>query len=571
VVIFDEASQILVEEAVPALFRAPQAIVVGDEMQLPPTNFFSATRSDEEPLADGEEAGAVIEDLDADSFLTQSARNLPSTMLGWHYRSRYEALISYSNHAFYEARLLTIPDRQLAAGAQAEIVVKSADEGRTNTDALLARSVSFHFHPDAIYEQRCNTAEADYIAHLLSELLARHTGLSLGIVAFSEAQQGEIEAALNRLGAEDAVFRNRLEAEYEREEHGQFCGLFVKNLENVQGDERDIILLSVCYGHDRNKRMLMNFGPINQRGGEKRLNVIFSRARQHMAVISSIRHFDITNDYNDGANCLKNFLEYAAACSLGDTATARRVLHGAGPPGSVRVSGADEGTVATQLAVALRARGLLVETDVGQSGFRIPLAVRRPSDGAHTLGVMIDDAGHYAQRDLLERYLLRPGVLRAFGWRTFTVFTKDWHHDCEAVLRRLDQALAGESPDLGEPDEHNPAESASALTTPPAVAPDQSAPEILPLPPPLPELPPEAAPVPRHFTCTEDGANKFWESTVSGVELSVRFGRAGTRGQTQTKIFATPEAARHEQEKLIRSKLAKGYVEAAAPDHAGSG
>ena len=120
-------------------------------------------------------------------------------------------------------------------------------------------------------------------------------GLTIGIVAFSEAQQNEIEDALNRLAREDADFREKLDAELEREEDGQFAGLLVKNLENIQGDERDIVLLSVCYGYNASGKMLMNFGPINQTGGEKRLNVAFSRAKKHMAIVSSIRHADITN------------------------------------------------------------------------------------------------------------------------------------------------------------------------------------------------------------------------------------------------------------------------------------
>lgn len=565
VVIFDEASQILVEEAVPAVFRAQQVIVVGDEMQLPPTNFFSAARSDEEPLLDGEEAETVSEDLDADSFLSQSARNLPSTMLGWHYRSRSEALISFSNHAFYEGRLLTIPDRQLPGATLAEIVVKSPAEGAANVDALLARSVSFHFHPEAVYERRSNTAEADYIAHLVRELLARKTGLSLGVVAFSEAQQGEIESALNRLGDDDATFRNQLEAEYEREADGQFCGLFVKNLENVQGDERDIILLSVCYGYDRNRRMLMNFGPINQRGGEKRLNVIFSRARQHMALVSSIRHFDITNEYNDGANCLRNFLEYAAACSVGDQATARRVLHATHP---LRVAGTGPGTeesVVAPLAAALRQRGLLVETEVGQSTFRLSLAIRRPTADAHTLGLMLDDAAHYAQQDLLERYLLRAGVLQSFGWRVATVFTKDWYHDPAGVLRQIEEALDGVTP----PPPSDDADAADmADTAAPVTVEDAPPPARPPQPDAAKSAPPETASVAptasRRFTSVEEGARKFWEIAVNGTTLTVRFGRIGTNGQIQTKEFANPEAALREQEKLIRSKLAKGYTEASA-------
>src|SRR5690606_3114218 len=150
----------------------------------------------------------------------------------------------------------------------------------------------------------------------------------------------------------------------------------------------------------RNKRMLMNFGPINQRGGEKRLNVIFSRARLHMVVVSSIRHFDITNEYNDGANCLRNFLEYAAACSQRDQATARRVLHAANPLAESRGLARPVEPVAVEIAAALRTRGLVVDTDVGQSTFRLPLAMRRPEDNAHRLGVLLDNQDHYAQGDL---------------------------------------------------------------------------------------------------------------------------------------------------------------------------
>ena len=152
--------------------------------------------------------------------------------------------------------------------------------------------------------------------------------MTIGIVAFSEAQQTEIEHQLEQLAHTDADFAARYEEELVREDDDQVVGLFVKNLENVQGDERDIILMSVCYGPDRDGRMVMNFGPINQDGGEKRLNVIFSRARVHMAIVSSIDADAITNTYNDGANTLRRFLEYAAAVSRGDAAGTTAVMAG---------------------------------------------------------------------------------------------------------------------------------------------------------------------------------------------------------------------------------------------------
>jgi hypothetical protein len=250
VVIFDEASQIPLEEAIPAIYRSPQVIIVGDEMQLPPTTFFASSRGDEGSVIVEEEGERIEVDLDSDSFLTQSAQNLPSTLLAWHYRSRHESLISFSNAAYYSGNLFTIPDRNYGLENQQGIRVTCAEEADSNIEGLLARSISFHLMERGIYENRRNPAEAAYIARLVRGLLSRDAILSIGIVAFSEAQQAEIENALSRLADEDAEFEARLEAEYIREENDVFCGLFVKNLENVQGDERDIIIMSVCYGHD---------------------------------------------------------------------------------------------------------------------------------------------------------------------------------------------------------------------------------------------------------------------------------------------------------------------------------
>ncbi|MCA9108244.1 MAG: hypothetical protein KDA83_22765, partial [Planctomycetales bacterium] len=174
-----------------------------------------------------------------------------------------------------------------------------------------ARPISFHLLRHGVYDKRRNRAEAEYIAEMVRQVLTNSPQHTIGIVAFSEAQQDEIEQALTRLAADDKPFGEALEQAYEREDDGQFVGLLVKNLENIQGDERDIIILSVCYGRPPTGKMRMNFGPINKSGGEKRLNVAFSRAKQYIAVVSSIESTEITNDYNDGANCLKSYLRYA--------------------------------------------------------------------------------------------------------------------------------------------------------------------------------------------------------------------------------------------------------------------
>jgi len=573
VVIFDEASQIPLEEAIPAIYRSHQVIIVGDEMQLPPTTFFASARTEDESVIVQEEGERIEVDLDSDSFLTQSTQNLPSTLLAWHYRSRYESLISFSNAAFYSGNLYTIPDRQRSIAERPELIVTANEQGVTNVDALLARSISFHFMAHGLYEDRRNPNEAAYIAQLVRSMLQRDTKLSIGVVAFSEAQQGEIESALTRLAEEDSEFGARLENEYVREENDVFCGLFVKNLENVQGDERDIIIMSVCYGHDANGRMLMNFGPINQRGGEKRLNVIFSRAKHHMAIVSSIRHHDITNDYNDGANSLKNFLHYAEAVSKGDEAAARRVLENLNPLSRRALAPLSKGdAVVEQLAAALRERGYAVDLNVGQSKFRCDLAVRGKADSLYQLGVLVDTDGHYANPNLLDRYLMQPSILRAFGWRFALVLTKDWYHTPDDVLARLEKLLLGQEV---EPEAEPEAEE-SAEEPAPGV---QAASMIAPTDPPTPEMVapasveiPRGEPAPvlvsasdpssvRHFEFIGGASRKFWEISLSGNSFAVRFGRIGTAGQSQTKTFADEARAKREAENLVAEKLKKGYAE----------
>ena len=207
VVIFDEASQVPTEDAVPALCRSRQVVIVGDEMQLPPTSFFATAQSDEDMEVLAEEDGeriAIV--LDADSLLSQAARNLPATLLAWHYRSRFEALISFSNAAFYAGELVTIPDRSLRTRHGADGPVSSDDDAAwsAGVDRLLAAPITAHRMADGVYERRANLPEARYIAGLVRELLRRETGQTIGIVAFSEAQQSEIEDALReQLGLPD--------------------------------------------------------------------------------------------------------------------------------------------------------------------------------------------------------------------------------------------------------------------------------------------------------------------------------------------------------------------------------
>jgi predicted DNA-binding WGR domain protein/very-short-patch-repair endonuclease len=534
---------------VPALSRAQQVIVVGDEMQLPPTNFFSsAGDQDDNELVAMEDGEQIAINLDADSLLSQAARNLPATLLAWHYRSRHEALISFSNAAFYEGRLITIPDRRIERPAPAHAALDSTDAQAVmqGADTLLDSPISFLKMSDGVYLSRSNLAEARYIANLVRELLQRETGLSLGIVAFSEAQQGAIEQALEDLAASDSAFATRLEREYVREDAGQFNGLFVKNLENVQGDERDVIILSICYAPGPNGKMLMNFGPINQRGGEKRLNVIFSRARKRMAIVSSIEAEAITNTHNDGAAALRAFLQFAQASASGDALRSQGILANLNPGAkqSFAVS-LPKDSLRGAIAVALRKRGHTVQEYVGRSQFRCDLAISDASGEHFSLGVLLDGDTTHAT-DVKERYIFRPTVLRSFGWKIIDVLSHDWLRDPMDVLNRIEALLRNdEVPALPEPEpEVEPA--AVEVEPPPAT---------------------EAAIPMREFTFGEGNSNKFWRIGVAEAEVVVSFGRIGTKGQTLIKSLDSPERAEREAQKLIAEKLRKGYQEQAGLDH----
>ncbi|MGZ0150286.1 AAA domain-containing protein [Kribbella sp. WER1] len=431
VVVYDEASQIPVEEAIPALHRAPQLIVVGDQMQLPPTQYFRV-QNDE---ADDEQLGVALTE---DSFLSISALRLASTMLTWHYRSRSEALISFSNAAFYQGKLATVPDR-LPPHTAPPWTLHSDSPASDVCDSVLAGSITAVRLVDGVYVRRTNPFEARWIASLVRELVGRETGKSIGIVAFSEAQQGEIERALDELAESDAEFAALYEAEQVRTHGEQDAGLFVKNLENVQGDERDIILMSVCYAAGPDGRMLMNFGPVNTNGGEKRLNVIFSRAREHMVIVSSIEPDAITNTYNDGANTLRRFLGYAAAVSRGDQQAAKSALVSY----NLRTTRTVQPTtpVVEQLAAALTARGVEVDVAVGESVFRCDLALKLPDDDGYRLAVLVDTPERVASDTLLERLTTHPSALATTGWRVHHVLTTDWTRSPDAVVSQLLDAL----------------------------------------------------------------------------------------------------------------------------------
>ena len=396
-VVFDEASQIPVWDAVGVLARAKQAVIVGDPKQLPPTTFFQRSEDDSEEDAELEDLESILDDC--------IAARIPTLDLNWHYRSRHESLITFSNYHYYGNRLLTFP---------------SADtEGR---------GVRWHYVQHGIYDRgksRTNRREAEAVVEEIVRRL-RDPDLSLrsmGVVTFNQAQRDLIEDLLEARRRED----KEIESYFSRNARE---ALFVKNLENVQGDERDVILFSITYGKDAQSRPSMNFGPMNREGGERRLNVAATRAKQEVLVFSSLRaeEIDLSRSRARGVRDLKNFLEYAAR---GVKALAEA---------SVVDTNADfDSPFEEQVHEALSAKGWVVHKQVGCSGYRIDLAVVDPDfPGRYLLGVECDGANYHRSKTARDRDKLRESVLRGLGWEIYRIWSSDWWRNPE---RERDRAL----------------------------------------------------------------------------------------------------------------------------------
>lgn len=400
-VIFDEASQMPTSEAVGAIARGKAVVVVGDPKQMPPTSFFMTQNTHEED-ADIDDLESILDDC--------ISLSLPSHYLSWHYRSKHESLIAFSNNHFYDNHLITFP----------------------STDSQ-SRKVTLE-HVDGYYDfgkTRSNKAEARAI---VDDVISRLTAMvppddsdsadapapyrSIGIVAFSRVQSNLIEDMLM-----DALAKK---PQLEKLAMKSAEPIFVKNLENVQGDERDIILFSVGYGPDKKGKVSMNFGPLNQVGGERRLNVAVSRARYEMKVFSTLHphQIDLQRTQARGVVMLKRFLEYAENGSL--PTTAAHILN-------------DEVCPAVELlADKLREYHYNVHTNVGVSQFKVDIAIVHPNDPTRYLyGIVTDGTGYHNAPTARDRVMGWPDTLRLLGWNIGHVWTIDWLDAPDQCLKNI--------------------------------------------------------------------------------------------------------------------------------------
>lgn len=404
VVIFDEASQITTWDAVGAIARAKQTIIVGDPKQLPPTNFFGRNEEEED----------VIEyEKDLESILDEAkAAGIPLRDLRWHYRSRNESLIAFSNCHYYQNRLITFPSP------------------RIEDQAVQYRQV-----PQGVYDRgksRTNRIEADAVASVATEYMRRWLDMpegsrpTLGIITFNAQQQSLIQDLLDEARRKDARFEwffadERVEP------------TIVKNLENVQGDERDVILFSITFSQDAAGKRSMDFGALNRDGGERRLNVAVTRARQELLVFSgfSADQIDTNRTKALGVHHLKAFLDFA---ERGPIALPAQV------EGS---KGALESPFEEAVAKELDRLGWHIVPQVGISGFRVDIGVKHPElPGAYLAGVECDGATYHRSATARDRDKVREQVLRGLGWNILRVWSTDWWFDPKGATERLHKALA---------------------------------------------------------------------------------------------------------------------------------
>ena len=402
--VMDEASQIEPVDSLGAIARAKQIVVVGDERQLPPTAFFKKLTGEEDP----EEAddGVTIQAKDAESILELClAKGLPYRMLSWHYRSKHQSLIAVSNREFYENKLFIVPSPY---------------------DAVAGMGLKFNRMRDTAYDRggsRTNPKEAKAVAEAVIHHARTSPEQTLGVATFSVAQRQAVLKELELLRRENPD----VEDFFSGASHEPF---FVKNLENIQGDERDVIFISVGYGKTEAGYLAHAFGPLSGEGGERRLNVLISRAKLRCEVFCNFTGADIDLERSRarGVAALKLFLTFAETGNFGRG----------------EVTGEDfDSEFEAHVCERLQALGYDVKRQIGASGFRVDLAVSDPDKpGRFTLGIECDGAQFHSSRSARDRDRLRQQVLEAHGWIIHRVWSADWYMRPQAELQKIEDAIS---------------------------------------------------------------------------------------------------------------------------------
>lgn len=396
-IIIDEASQIRPEDALGAIARAKQIVVVGDDKQLPPTNFFNRITDDEASLQE-DDADFAISNLE--SILSLCNIAVPNqAMLRWHYRSQHPGLIAVSNRNFYDNQLLLPPSTLIESyfAGMGVSMIKSPQNSYERGGANGGR----------------NIVEADLIAQAVIDCAKNSPHLSLGVATFSVRQRDAVRDLIDNYRRKNPELESFFSTS--KEEH-----FFVKNLESIQGDERDVIFISVGYGRDQTGRLTQTFGPLGQDGGERRLNVLISRAKLRCTVFSSITAEDIKEAPGKlGVNAFKEFLQYAEKGYFDVPVQTNKDF---------------DSDFEESVAIFLRKNGYKLQPQVGMAGFFIDIGVIDPNNpNKYICGIECDGATYHSSRSARDRDRIRQNVLESRGWNIYRIWSTDWFH------RRVDQ------------------------------------------------------------------------------------------------------------------------------------
>lgn len=416
-VLFDEASQVFIESTLPTIYRGKNIVVAGDNKQLRPTasfikRFLGADEfSPDVPLF--EQAA-----LEVESLLDLATSRYTPANLTYHYRSHYEELINFSNYAFYGGKLQISPniEKKTLKPPIERIMVKGLWEGRRNHE------------------------EAAQVVELVKKIFRyRQNNETIGIVTFNMEQKEYIEDLLDKECLKNSTFKKYYLTEKTRVENGEDLSFFVKNLENVQGDERDIIIFSVGYAHNESDKVFTHFGSLSVEGGENRLNVAITRAKRKIYVVTSIEpeELNVENAKNTGPKLLKKYLQYVRAVSSGDNKQVRHILSS--------LSSGDKakdniGAFESQLKEELTKLGHKVDTLLGNADYKISLGIYDEQIGKYTLGIECDYAAYQSSLSVLERDVYRPKFLESRGWVIMRVWSRDWWMNKNKVLTAIDRA-----------------------------------------------------------------------------------------------------------------------------------
>ncbi len=413
-VIFDEASQMYVEKGIPSIVRAKKVVIAGDHKQLRPSNLGAGRiELDEELIEEDTEIAAALEE---ESLLDLARFKYQDVLLNFHYRSQYEELIAFSNYAFYKGRLYVSP----------------------NTKKPEKQPIEFICVDNAQWINRANMQEARKIISLLKQFFEERTGAeTIGIITFNSTQRDLIDDLIDEESAKDPSFASAIRAEISRKENGEDIGLFVKNIESVQGDERDVIMFSIGYARNESGRLVRNYGWLNQKGGENRLNVAISRAKKKIYIVTSFdpSELQVEDAKNDGPRILKKYLQYAQAVSSDDNESAKQILLSFGDAEDNGTSVSFDSDFENQVYDALVEKGYKVETQVGIGGYSIDLAIKR--DGQYILGIECDGKLYHSSKSARERDYHRQKYLESRGWRIHRIWSTNWWRNPKSEIQKI--------------------------------------------------------------------------------------------------------------------------------------